>query len=101
MMATVDVEFDETAYSLECLHAAAYRMIGTVSCQIEQAGSKYLCRLTPSATDTDIAALQLRFIDLVTDESLREHLSAKTEPYRNLILSLAFGALAAETTKRA
>ena len=33
-----------------------------------------------------------RFLDLVTDENLRERIAVQTEPTRNLILALAFGA---------
>jgi hypothetical protein len=38
-----------------------------------------------------------RFLELVTDENVREGLRAKTEPHRNLILSLAFGSLVAQS----
>jgi His-Xaa-Ser system protein HxsD len=99
-MRTVDVEFDGAIHPLDALNAAAYRMIGTASCQIETVGPKYVCRLTPISASADAEALRLRFVDLVTDECLRERLAAKTEPVRNLILSLAFGALASETAKR-
>lgn len=38
--------------------------------------------------------IKCRFIDTVNDEALRERLGLQTEPIRNLLLSLAFGALA-------
>lgn len=98
-MATVQLEFDEALHSLVALSAAAYRMIGAASCQIEKVGPKYVCHLTPTTSGTDPNSVRLRFIDLVTDECLRERLAQKTEPLRNLILSLAFGALASETPK--
>lgn len=97
MLKAVEVEFDEALHSLTALNAAAYRIIGTASCQIEQIGPKYVCHLT-TAADADLNLVKLRFIDLVTDECLRERLSEKTEPVRNLILSLAFGALAMTPT---
>lgn len=99
-MTTVNVEFDEAIHSLDALNAAAYRMIGTASCQIERVGSKFICRLTPAAAGADADSLRLRFTDLVTDECLRERLAAKTEPVRNVILSLAFGGLASKTPKQ-
>ena len=99
-MVTISVEFDEAVHSLDALNAAAYRMIGTGSCQIEKIGSQFICRLTTTNTRSDPDALRLRFIDLVTDECLREQLAAKTETVRNLILSLAFGALAADPPRR-
>lgn len=98
-MVTTDVEFDASTYSLDALNAAAYRLLGTASCQIERLGQKYVCRLTLSSPASDAEATRLRFLDLATDESVRERLSEKTEPIRNLILSLAFGSLAADQHK--
>jgi His-Xaa-Ser system protein HxsD len=99
-MSDIIVEFDEELHSIDVLNAAAYRLIGAASCQIERAGSKYICRLIPTSKTSAPDALRCRFIDYVTDECLRERLSTKTEAVRNLILSLAFGTLAAETADR-
>lgn len=94
------LEFDSSAQTLSALQAAAYRLIGTASCQIEKADTRWVCRLeanggrTPAPSHKD--ALRAHFIDLVTDENLRERIAAKTEPVRNLILALAFGSLAAD-----
>lgn len=98
-MVTVEVEFDASTYSLDALNAAAYRLLGTASCQIQQLDQKYVCRLTLSSSVVDVEPTRLRFLDLVTDESVRERLSEKTEPIRNLILSLAFGSLATDQRK--
>jgi His-Xaa-Ser system protein HxsD len=88
------VEFDCSVQSLSALQAATYRLIGTATCQIEKAGDRWHCRLDaqPAAPPFD---LRTRFLDLVADENMRERISARTEPVRNLILSLAFGSLAA------
>jgi hypothetical protein len=43
---------------------------------------------------SDTEALKSHFLDLVTDENLRERIAARTEGLRNVILSLAFGSLA-------
>ena len=101
----VSVEFDAATQSVAALNAAAYRLIGTCTCRIEQSGGRYLCRLALSqGSDGDqrlvLDGLRNRFIDLVTDENLRERLAAKTEPVRNLILSLAFGSLAAQPEEK-
>jgi His-Xaa-Ser system protein HxsD len=93
MAAETAVEFDAATQSLTALNTAAYRLIGTATCQIDKTGSRYVCRLS-STGQIDSERLRVRFIELVTDENVREHLSAKTEPMRNLILSLAFGSLA-------
>ena len=89
------VDFDAAIQSLSALNAAAYRLAGMAACQIDQAEGRYVCRLTSTGVD-DIDALRARYLQLVTDENLRESLRVKTEPVRNLILSLAFGSLAAQ-----
>ncbi|WP_225645549.1 hypothetical protein [Bradyrhizobium australafricanum] len=96
----VAVDFDARIQSLSALDAAAYRLIGTATCQIDQAGDRYLCRLVSSVnpqkgTVLSSAELKERFLNLVADENLRIRVAEKTEGVRNVILALAFGALAA------
>ena len=93
------VEFDAGVQSLGALQAAAYRLIGTATCQIDQVSDRFVCRLTPinnpiKKMSPDSEALSAQFLDLVTDENLRERIAARTEGVRNVILSLAFGSLA-------
>jgi len=93
------VEFGASVQSLGALQAAAYRLIGTATCEIDQVADQYVCRLTASSSLTrkaspDTEALKSHFLDLVTDENLRERIAARTEGVRNVILSLAFGSLA-------
>lgn len=94
-MSEIIVEFQKRDQSLAALREAAYRLIGDGSCQIESTDDVYVCRLahSHSARGPQID-LKGRLLDLVTDENLREQIAAKTEPTRNLILALAFGALA-------
>src|SRR6516162_1059585 len=87
------VAFATATQSLSALNAAAYRLLGVATCQIDKSGDRYLCRLHTTA-NIDLETLRARFVALVTDENVRENLRAKTEPVRNLILSLAFGSLA-------
>jgi His-Xaa-Ser system protein HxsD len=96
MAADTVVDFDAATQSLGALNAAAYRLIGIATCQIEACGARYVCRLTQTG-QLETQALRARFLELVTDENVREDLRAKTEPVRNLILSLAFGSLAAQS----
>lgn len=96
----VSVDFDSSVQNLSALDAAAYRLIGTATCQVERAGDRYVCRLVPSANPQKVAALSSeelkeRFLNLVADENLRIRVAEKTEGVRNVILALAFGALAA------
>jgi His-Xaa-Ser system protein HxsD len=93
--AEVAVEFDCAIQPLLALNAAAYRLIGTATCQINKANDRYICTLRGS-TDASADDLRRQFIDLVTDENVRERLRPQMEPVRNLILTLAFGALASK-----
>jgi His-Xaa-Ser system protein HxsD len=81
------------------LREAAYRLISDASCQIDQIGDRHVCRLHPKkgpATDLTADAIRMRFLDLVTDENLREKIASETVGVRNVIVALAFGALARE-----
>src|SRR3984885_16203641 len=93
------VDFDSSVQSLGALDAAAYRLIGTATCQIDRVGDRYVCRLTRSTSaqkrDSD-DVLKERFLNLVIDENLRNRVAEKTEGVRNVILALAFGSLAAD-----
>ena len=96
----VAVDFDSSIQSLGALEAAAYRLIGTATCQIDQVAGRYVCRLAPSSNPQKGAALSSddlkeRFLNLVADENLRTRVAEKTEGVRNVILALAFGSLAA------
>ena len=100
------IEFDRRTHSLDALRAAAYRLIGRATCKIDSAENSFVCRLEPGASycsggRVDHEMLRANFLELVTDETLRESISSKTEGVRNLILSLAFGSLAAETKDQA
>jgi len=93
------VEFGAAVQSLGALQAAAYRLIGTATCAIDQVADRFVCRLTPVANPHknatyDSTALRTHFLDLVTDENLRERIAARTDGVRNVILSLAFGSFA-------
>lgn len=94
------VDFDASIQGLGALDAAAYRLIGTATCQIDRVADRYVCRLVASANLQKGAApdpddLRERFLNLVVDENLRARVAEKTEGLRNVILALAFGSLAA------
>lgn len=100
MAETVTVEFDEAVYSADALNAAAYRLLDAASCRIEKVGSKFVCHLTPVKAADGVDTIRSRLVDLATDERLRASLSKRTDPVRNLILSLAFGSLATEPSSK-
>ena len=95
----IEVEFDESVQSVDALEAAAYRLIGLATCQIERRAGHLVCVLSrqseagPFRLD-GAEALRAHFLNLVTDENLRLRLSKKTDGVRDVILALAFGALA-------
>lgn len=88
------MQFDASVYSLNTLQSAAYRCLGDVSCNIISGDKFHTCSLIPKVSNSDLDVLKARFIDTANDESLREKLNTETEPVRNLLLSLAFSALA-------
>jgi His-Xaa-Ser system protein HxsD len=97
----VVVDFDSSVQGLGALDAAAYRLIGTATCQIDRVGDRYVCRLVQSTSLQKRDALsddnlRERFLNLVVDENLRNRVAEKTEGVRNVILALAFGSLAAD-----
>lgn len=96
-MGEIVVEFDRSTQSIGVLREAAYRIIRDASCQIDAVGNRYLCRLTTKkgADRTTAEGLRDHFLDLVTDENLGEKVTAETSGVRDVILALAFGALAA------
>lgn len=98
-MADVVLEFAEASQSIEALRAAAYRFIGDGSCQIDLMSGLYRCALVPARNSKlGDADLRERFLALVTDENLRESIAEKTQATRDVILALAFGALAEAQT---
>lgn len=95
----VTIEFDSSIQSLDALEAAAYRLIGLATCQIERNSDRFVCRLTAKTNSgqrelLSSDALRECFLDVVTDENLRLRIAEKTEGVRNVILALAFGSLA-------
>jgi len=92
------IEFPTAVQSLEALQAAAYRLIGAATCQMDRIEDRWVCRLRPVSAPRkevpDNAGLKTRFLDLVTDENLRQQIAQRTDGVRNVILSLAFGSLA-------
>lgn len=96
-MPEVLIEFDRTVQSIGALREAAYRLIGIASFKLETKGARLVCHLSPNESpvtrDLDEQGLRQRFMDLVTDENLREKVSIETTAIRNVIVALAFGAL--------
>jgi His-Xaa-Ser system protein HxsD len=99
-MAEILVEFDRSTQSIGALREAAYRIIRHATCRIDAGRDRYICCLTSkqgwSPVLTGGQGLREHFLDLVTDENLREKVAAETSGVRDVLLALAFGALAAK-----
>jgi len=93
-MSDVVVEFSASIQSLGALQEAAYRLIGQAACRIDEASGRYICRLSPSQPQIQGDELRSCFLNLVTDENLREKVTRETERLRDVIVALAFGSLA-------
>jgi His-Xaa-Ser system protein HxsD len=97
-MSEILVAFDRSTQTIGALREAAYRIIRHASCRIELIGDRYLCHLAfkGEGSAPRIEELHHRFLDLVTDENLREKVASETSGVRDVILALAFGALAVQ-----
>jgi His-Xaa-Ser system protein HxsD len=92
-MSDIVVDFSASMQSLGALREAAYRLIGHAACQIDEADGRYVCRLSPSQPQLRGDELRSHFLNLVTDENLREKVSGETDRLRDVIVALAFGSL--------
>lgn len=90
------VDFSAAMQSLGALQEAAYRLIGHAACHVDEANGRYICRLSPSQTQLQGDELRSHFLNLVTDENLREKVREETDRLRDVIVALAFGSLADE-----
>lgn len=90
--ATRALEFSSAVYDVEAVKRAAYRFCDSVAVEITPTGQAFICVLTALST---AAAERLEkiahdFRIEVLDQDLRLKIAVETEPFRNLILSLAF-----------
>lgn len=97
LVSDVVVDFSASTQSLGALQEAAYRLIGRASSHIDQANGRYVCRLSPSQPQFQGDELRSHFLNLVTDENLREKVRIETDRLRDVIVALAFGSLAGES----
>lgn len=93
-MSDIFVDFNASVQSLGALQEAAYRLIGQASCHIDEANGRYVCRLSPCQPQRGSEELRTHFLNLVTDENLREKVGRETDRLRDVIVALAFGSLA-------
>ncbi|KMO82888.1 hypothetical protein [Mycolicibacterium chlorophenolicum] len=95
-LSDITVDFSASMQSLGALREAAYRLIGHGACQIDEGNGRYICRLSPTRPQLQGGELRSHFLNLVTDENLREKVRSETDRLRDVIVALAFGSLAEE-----
>ena len=93
-MSDIVVDFCPSTQSLGALQEAAYRLIGDAACRIDEADGRYVCWLSPCQPQLRGDELRTHFLNLVTDENLREKVRRETDRLRDVIVALAFGSLA-------
>ena len=78
-MPEIIVEFETSSQSIEALREAAYRLIADASCSINTIDGRHVCRLlSKDRAGSDPDEIRSRFLDLVTDQNLREKVAAGT-----------------------
>lgn len=84
------VRFAKDLFQLDAIKHAAYRVSDRVTVDIQPDNDGTTCTLRPARADVDPAEIESQFRNEVLDHDLRMRVAKETEPYRNLILSLAF-----------
>tara|TARA_R110002074_G_scaffold242440_1_gene414283 strand:+ start:181 stop:498 length:318 start_codon:yes stop_codon:yes gene_type:complete len=86
-----ELRLDESVYSIAVIKKASYALMQLMSCLISNHDGKVTVKVTPTPDcDKGHNELEALLVDELLDYSLREIISDKTEPVRNLILSNAF-----------
>jgi His-Xaa-Ser system protein HxsD len=90
------VDFSPSVQSLGALQEAAYRLSAYAACRIDESGGRYVCQISPSQPHLQGDELRRHFLNLITDENLREKVNRESSRLRDVIVALAFGSLAEE-----
>jgi His-Xaa-Ser system protein HxsD len=99
----VSLSFSVDGQAETALRAAAYRMAGLAICQVDLVDRRWVCSLSPTGSEEPgPEQLKKHFLSILNDENLRESIEIRVSPIRDVIVALAFGALAharQQTTK--
>jgi His-Xaa-Ser system protein HxsD len=91
----VCLTFSQEAQQEVPLRQAAYRIAGIAACHIDIVDGRWRCQLTAPVREAPTPeALRERFLAVLNDENLREKIEERTARLRDVIVALAFGALA-------
>lgn len=84
-------KINPSIYSLLVCQKACYALMNYMSCKIDYVGDDLVIEVNVSdECDKTLDDLNHLLLDELLDYALREKISEKTEPVRNLILSNAF-----------
>jgi His-Xaa-Ser system protein HxsD len=89
---SVEVEFDESVYSLDTIQRASLKYSDLASIAIYRGTPGSLCAKAALFDDAGISADELGkvLVNEVMDQALRERIAVQTSTERNLILSYTF-----------
>lgn len=89
---SVEVEFDESVYSLDIVQRASLKYSDLASIAIGRVAPGSLCAKVTLFDDAGISAPELGriLVNEVLDQALRERIAEQTSTERNLILSYTF-----------
>ena len=90
--AAASVQVDLRLYTVEALHAAAYRFadLGCTIGHVDWVKMTATVDFAVPLTDNEHDALLIRFKQELTDQVLRQRIRSETEAIRTLILAHAF-----------
>lgn len=88
--ATVSLEFDAAANSLDSVQRAAYSLSRLCTTDVSLEQSRITCVLHPRSADTNLDLLAHEFRAEVTDQVLRARIAEETADLRRLIFALAY-----------
>lgn len=88
----VELEFDESVYSLDTVQRASLKYSDLASIAIFRVDSGSICAKASLFDDAGISADEFGkiFVNEVLDQALRERIAEQTSTERNLILSYTF-----------
>lgn len=89
-MSSRHCSFDLTAYSVDAIQRAAYRLSDRASCEVVVGEATIEVEVTALAEDSDASSLLAELRSEALDQVLRERIREETADVRNLVLALAF-----------
>ena len=86
------LDFDAQCVSLIAIKKASYIFTDKFAVNVEEVKNKFICTMLfkKDIDEADMEDIAIDFRNEILDQELREEISQKTEPVKNLILAFAF-----------